>query len=149
MKRPIDPDTWRPPTGRSRDAGARRVPGALGGSLLFDRPEHAAFREQLSAFVAELNRNACVLRREVAERGNAAVNAVLRIESHLRVDFVALVRVAGSAAENVFPEGDCRVHFYFNVRRVHRFESARVDFNRKAVADVHGQTVAYGLVAPD
>lgn len=48
--RRIDRDTWEaPPVEASPDD--RRVRGALGGSLLLDRPEHRAFRDRITAFV--------------------------------------------------------------------------------------------------
>lgn len=49
--RRVDPDTWTPPPLDTWAPGAR-VPGALGGSLLLERPEHAAFRARIDAFVA-------------------------------------------------------------------------------------------------
>ena len=48
--RRIDRDTWEaPPVDASPDE--RRVRGALGGSLLLDRPEHRAFRDRITAYV--------------------------------------------------------------------------------------------------
>jgi tRNA G46 methylase TrmB len=48
--RRIDRDTWEaPPVESSGDA--RRVRGALGGTLLLDRPEHRAFRDTIVDFV--------------------------------------------------------------------------------------------------
>ncbi len=50
MKRPLDPDTWEPPQPLTWRAGG--VPGALAGSRLFDQPEHRAFRDAITAFLA-------------------------------------------------------------------------------------------------
>jgi tRNA G46 methylase TrmB len=47
---PVDRERWTPPTPPSRQE-ATRVPGALGGSLLWDQPEHALDRARLLAFV--------------------------------------------------------------------------------------------------
>lgn len=48
--RRIDRDTWEaPPVEASPDD--RRVRGALGGSLLLDRPEHRDFRDRITSFV--------------------------------------------------------------------------------------------------
>lgn len=50
MSRAVDPDTWEPPDPPAPGRGGVR--GALGGSRLLDRPEHAAFRAGVDAFVA-------------------------------------------------------------------------------------------------
>lgn len=50
MSRTVDPDTWEPPEAPAPARGGVR--GALGGSRLLERPEHAAFRATLDAFVA-------------------------------------------------------------------------------------------------
>jgi tRNA G46 methylase TrmB len=46
----VDPDAWEPPDALAPHEGGVR--GALGGSRLLDRPEHAAFRAGIEAFVA-------------------------------------------------------------------------------------------------
>ncbi len=48
----IDRDNWTAPAPTPRDAHPGRVPGALGGSLLYDQPRHAALRAEILAFVA-------------------------------------------------------------------------------------------------
>lgn len=48
---PVDRDRWTPPLAPARTA-SERVPGALGGSLLWQRPELAEQRARLAAFVA-------------------------------------------------------------------------------------------------
>lgn len=47
----IDRDTWRPPAPPPRDVQGD-VPGALGGSRLFDQPRYRAVRERIAAFCA-------------------------------------------------------------------------------------------------
>lgn len=47
---PVDRERWTPPPPPPRQEPTR-VPGALGGSLLWDQPEHAADRARLLAFV--------------------------------------------------------------------------------------------------
>ncbi len=49
MRRPLEPDDWEPPPALApRPDG---LPGALGGSRLYERPEHHAFRDRILAFV--------------------------------------------------------------------------------------------------
>ena len=47
----VDRDTWTPPDAPAR-ATRRRVPGAMGGSLLLDQPAHAVQKARLVAFIA-------------------------------------------------------------------------------------------------
>ena len=47
----VDPDTWEPPP--LLDSANGGIRGALGGTQLLRRPEHAAFREAIERFVAE------------------------------------------------------------------------------------------------
>lgn len=47
----IDPQTWQPPAVLPSPSG-ERLRGALGGTQLYDRPEHQAFRDAITSFVA-------------------------------------------------------------------------------------------------
>ena len=48
----IDRDNWTVPSSSKREARRGRVPGALGGSLLYEQPRHAALKAEIGAFVA-------------------------------------------------------------------------------------------------
>ena len=51
MPRPIDPDTWEPPSALP-SASAASIRGTRYGTRLYDQPEHAAFAARVRAFCA-------------------------------------------------------------------------------------------------